>query len=139
MVDFVALAAVARRLIEENGRDITLVRLNRDPSDSAKPWRGPDRPIDSLAGGLSIASVRAAFVPPRGTGLGLDLMEADGQRSLDQICLLATDSVVAAGGTAADVEEVDRVIDGGTTWYVEAVEHLAPASTSVIFALGLRS
>ena len=42
MVDYTALAATATRLIEANGRSITVLARSQLPDDSAKPWRGPD-------------------------------------------------------------------------------------------------
>lgn len=41
MVDYNRARATAKRLIEQNGRDVQLYRITREPADSATPWRGP--------------------------------------------------------------------------------------------------
>jgi hypothetical protein len=141
MVNFTAAAALALRLIEQNGRNVTLFRRNRTPSNASQPWRGPADAPTALSGGASIGPVKVAFVPPAGAGLGKMLSDADGTllRQADQVGLLATNSVVAAGFTAADVETCDAIRDGVRVWKVVGVMHLQPADTSVMLALVLKS
>ena len=51
MVDFVALAAVAERLIEENGRSVTLSRKLTRAVVSSQPWRaGTTVSVSALTG-----------------------------------------------------------------------------------------
>lgn len=141
MVDFTNAALVAKRLIEANGRNVTLLRRNRTPSNASQPWRGPADAIASGSGGASIGPVKVAFVPPGGSGLGKMLSDVDGTlaRRADQVGLLSTNSVVAAGFTAADVESCDAIRDGDRVWKIVEVSHLKPADTSVMFALVLKA
>ena len=41
-LDYTALKAVAKRLIDENGRAVTLRRESRTPADPTKPWSASD-------------------------------------------------------------------------------------------------
>lgn len=131
MVDFTALAATAKRLVEANGRSVTLYRQSRTPAAAGQPWRGPDltSPDDTEA-------VTMAFVPASGAGLGKMLVDRDGNlvRALDQVGLLAATSA----GTFV-VEEGDAVVDGSTVWRVVVVETLRPASTALLYVLGLKA
>lgn len=135
MVDYTKLAATAKRLIEANGRTITLYRRDRTPANASEPWRGPSStPAETIA-------VVGVVVPPRGTGLSSIIRDLEGSlvKAFDEVALIATDSVVAAGSTAADVRGCDSVSDGSRAWKIEVVEELAPGGTSLIFALGLKS
>lgn len=140
MVDYTKLAATAKRLIEANGRTVTLSKLNRDPADAAKPWRGPTTPPDEDEGGLSF-DVLAAFVPASGSGMGKMLFDSEESlaKRADQVALVATNSVTAAGFTAADLEECDVVTDGSTVWKIVQIAHLQPSITSLIFALAVKA
>ena len=138
MADFARAAATAKRLIEANGRAVTLFKVNRTPDDPAKPWRGTSSAPATIDGGLEIASVKVAFVPASGSGFGKTL--ADRAESLDvqfqQVGLLATDSL-PSGVTFADVEAADSLRDGADVWKITVREHLRPASQSILFLLGL--
>ena len=141
MVDFVRASATAKRLIEKNGRVVSLFKLNREADDSTKPWRGSTRRPNIAQGGGGIA-VKMAFVPPRGTGLGKNIERdpATGALSVlfDEVGLLASDSIPAPF-TPKDVEEADTVIDDDdSVWRIVVREHLRPADKSVMFSLGLK-
>lgn len=132
MVDLTALAATAKRLVEANGRAVTLYRKSRTADDPSQPWRGPDltSPDDTEA-------VTMAFVPASGTGMGKELFErGEGGlvRAIDQVGLLAATS---AGSFV--VEQGDSVVDGTTAWRVVAVEALKPGDAAILYVLGLKA
>lgn len=142
MVDFARAAATAKRLVEANGRPVTLYKANRDPDDAAKPWRGTSSAPAGSQDGLAIQGVRMAFVQPGGGLGGLFgrlAANADGELrvNFEQVGLLASSSVTAAGFSASDVEKCDAVKDGDTVWQVVARGELRPASGSLLFAVGL--
>lgn len=139
MADFVRAAATAKKLIEANGRAVTLFKLNRDPDDPSKPWRGTSTAPAVLSGGLQIADVKVAFVPASGSGFGKLVADAGGSLDVafDQVGLLASDSL-PTGVTPQDVEESDAVRDGSEIWKIVTRGHLKPASKSVMFFLGLK-
>lgn len=136
MVDFNSLAAMAKRLIEANGRTVTLAKLNATPDDTAKPWEGSvAKPATSAAG--AVATVKMAFVPPGGGGFGrmFDVGGASADR-LDQIGLLASDSL-GSGVTPATIESADLIRDGDDVLRIVERHHLKPGDKSIMFALGV--
>ena len=139
MVDYERLAAVAKRLIETNGRDVTLYRNDRAPADAAKPWRGPDG-TPTPPDGLVIGPVKIAFVPASGSGFGRALFDSSPtlRKKIDQVGLLATDSITALTFTADDVERVDTLKDGSKLLKIVEIGHLKPGSRSLIYVLGLK-
>lgn len=137
MADFVKAAAVAKRLIEANGRAVTLARLNRVPANASQPWRGSSSEPDEDDGGLSIPVI-ACFVPVSGTGFGRDLVDEARSMNvrLSQFALIASGSL-PTGVAPEDVETCDVLLDEVSVWKIVVRSHLRPASTSVLFAVGL--
>ena len=139
MADLVKAAATAKRLVEANGRSVTLFKLNRTADNSAKPWRGSSAKPASSKGGLEIAGVKMAFVPASGSGLGKTITNEEGRlvTAYDQIGLLAADSLPSTA-TPADVLKADAVRDGSQVWSIEGREELKPADNSILFVLALK-
>lgn len=139
MVDFTRSAATAKRLVEKNGRDSTLYRKNRTPSDPSKPWRG-----SGSAAPVTMGPVKVAYVPPGGAGFGQLLQDVDGtlRRAADQVGLLAADSIAALSPAPAELDpgKYDSIADGsGQAFRILAVETLKPADTPVLYALILKA
>jgi hypothetical protein len=142
VVDYDKLAATAKRLVEANGRAVTLLKANRSPETPSEPWRGPDVSDEPgvAEGGDSISGVLACFVP-LGSGLGLLGMdraaEIDGGpsllRNVEQVALVAATSL--PNGT--DLAEFDAIRDGGRIWKIHIVSSLRPATTGLIWSLGV--
>lgn len=139
MVDMVAAAATAKRLVEANGRAVTLFKVNRTPDNASEPWRGTSTPPNAPDGGLEIPDVIVAFVPASGGGFGKLVADAGGSLSVafDQVGLMASDSL-PTGTTFEDVEQADTIRDGDDLWKIVTRGHLRPASKSILFVLGLK-
>lgn len=134
MVNFTNAAATAKRLVEANGRSVSLVKHNRTPDSSSAPWRGSATTPASGTGGDPGTSVLACFVSDAG-GLGREVRDLDGQlvTEFDQTCLVA-----ATSAPGIDLEAYDRVLDGGVSWKIVGRAQLKPASTSVLWVLALK-
>lgn len=137
MADFTRSAALAKRLIEKNGRAVTLVKSNRTPANVNQPWRGPSTaaPPASAQGGDEIDAI-AVFVPTSGSGLGrrtVDDPERPHIRNATDIALVASDSL----GAGADLSVFDFLRDGSKLWKITGVQELRPSSTSVLWEVGL--
>lgn len=129
MVDYARLAATAKRLIEANGRTVTLYRNGREVADASKPNRGPARTA------ATPLTPKAAFVPPRGTGFGFDLtLDPSLEESVDQVALIAADSV-----PGEDLETIDRLTDRLRPYQVVTVGRLQPGDRPVLFEIGVAS
>jgi hypothetical protein len=122
MVDYAALAATAKRLIDENGRDVTLTRKDRTPVDPAKPWR---------AGGTTdttIGPFRAVVVPYTEEEMGGTLIKRGDRQAL----------VSGLDGSTNLVEQYNTLTDGSDIWKIEAVDIINPGDTRVVYTLQLR-
>lgn len=129
MADFVRLAAVAKRLVEANGRLVQGYRRATTPADGAKPWRGTAAAATGTPAALPIC-----FVPPGGGGLGF-VQSVDGtlDPATEQIGLLAAESVPAG----VDALLLSSIVDGGAAWRVLRVDQLKPADVALLFVLQL--
>lgn len=128
MVDYARLAATTKRLIDANGRTVSIVGDVTTPADAARPMLGPD-----FSAGPSLAeSVIAVFVPASGGGLGqlADVLGAS-LKGFDQVALIAASSVTAS------IYSFDRIIDGTDTWAIKKINVLQPADTGLLYELGL--
>lgn len=141
MANFTKLAETAQRLVEENGRSVTLFRKSRTPANASEPWRGPDLTTPDPAAG--IGPVLVCFVPASGGGFGKVLFDEDPtiRVKIDQVGLLAANSIeeLTPPFTAADVEQCDTLRDGAQVYKIKSVGHLKPATKSMLFVLGLSS
>lgn len=130
-VDYVALAATARGLVEANGRQITLRRLEDAPSDAAKPWRGatnPASPADATATPYGVA------VPPSSaTSLGMSTQDNDLVKRSTQIFI-----VTPAQGETQDYSTFHELVDDDNEPYrIVGVEKLRPAGVVLLYFIGV--
>ena len=130
MVDYVSFQNLAERLIEANGRDLSLVRRDQDnPVDPAKPWRG---------------STEAATITVVVKGVFVDFEKQDFDGSLvrrgDKRVLIAAKSVTDEGGSAANlkIEDYDHVLDAGVRWKIITTELVEPGPLRILFDLQVR-
>lgn len=131
MVDFTRLAETAKRLIDENGRSIKIIKLNQTPDDNAKPWRGNDNSRTSPADEIDTKGV---FVDIAGlASLGnITVDEELIKRSEMFVILNAIDFGSSQG------EDFEEVQDNNISWKIEGVRKLQPADTTVMYYMGLR-
>lgn len=122
-INYVKAAATALRLITANGGAVSLVKLDRVPADSAKPWR---------AGGVTDTTVVAQAVL-----LSYDETDVDGDivRRGDRKALVAFTGV---GG--ADILLFDNLIDQNSgKWRIENINLLDPTGANgILYTLQLR-
>lgn len=126
-LNFTRLAQVADRLIGENGRTVTLVKLDRDAEASSSPWRGPDpaTPVEELT--VTAVLVDAADFGFVSTDLGNTI-----DRSSRKIALVAALDV-----PNTNLEEFDLMRDGDDVWKIVTVRELQPGTTTVLYQIEL--
>ena len=129
-LDYTRFRALAERLIEENGRTISLVRKDQgNPVDSDKPWRG---------------STGAADITFDVIGVFIDFEadEVDGTLVLrtDKRVLIADKSVTEEGGSATNlnIEEYSDIIDGGTRYAIVKPSVIEPGNERIMYDLQVR-
>lgn len=121
-LNYTRLATTAERLIEENGRSVTLLKGGEVVSDPAKPWRD-----DSTTGDLSLTVIGAI--------VNYDYDEIDGDliKRGDKRLLIAQNSV-----SANEIETFDRVLDGGVDWKIQDTKVWEPGDTRIFYDIQLR-
>lgn len=130
MVDFASFRLLAERLIEANGRTLSLVRRDQgNPVDPAKPWRG------STEVGTITFDVKGVFIE-------FEKEDFDGTlvRRGDKRVLIADKSVTDEGGSAVNlkIEDYDHILDGGVRWKIQNAELIAPGDIRIMFDLQVR-
>lgn len=128
--DYNEFTELARQLIadEFSGADATLIALDFDVSDPAKPWRGPADPRATPAKTLA---VKALFLPIAGNiKLGLSKQATDLIKRSDATAL------VGSGEDLRGYQElvVDRT---GERFKITYVEELMPADVRILSYLVL--
>lgn len=134
MVDYAKLKLTAQRLIENAGREVDIVRLQRTPDSLTKPWRGGATPRDDDEIEDIIEGVKVVFVEPSSlVRFGIEIKDDNAQgRHIDKICLVATESIADA-----ELNEYDELRDGGTSYHIWLVRHLEPGPVRLFTVLGM--
>jgi hypothetical protein len=124
MANYVKLAATAKRLIELNGRTVTLVRKTRAPADAAKPWRGP-----SGTGNTVVASPKAVIYPATEKNEDGTLVSRGFEKAM-----VAHDSI----SPAQDLSDIDSIIDGSVTYKVIKAYRIGPGDVVIHYEFDLK-
>ena len=120
MADFVKLAKTAKRLIEANGRQVSVLKQAAVPADPAKPWRGQNTaPVATVSG-------KAVFVSPG--DLGIVQQNLDNVKRADMVALFA-----AANDAGQTLEKFDLIQDGTVLWKILRAELLQPATKKMLY------
>ena len=130
MVDYVSFQNLAERLIEANGRTLSLVRRDQgNPTDPAKPWRGS-------------TEANTITVVVKGVFTEFEKEDFDGTlvRRGDKRVLIAAKSVTDEGGSAANlkIEDYDYILDGGVRWKIMKAELIEPGPLRIMFDIHAR-
>lgn len=132
MVDFSSLRLTAERLINENGRALTLQRHDQvNPLVVAEPWRKPD-PAGANVVSLTVLGVFTEY----------EKEDFDGSlvRRGDKRVLIAAKDLedVRSGSENIKVEDFDTLLDGSEIWKILTIEVIEPGPLRVLFDLQVR-
>jgi hypothetical protein len=126
MVDFARMQALAKRLIEANGRSVTLRRMERTPTDAAKPWRGSAAravPEDTATViGVFLDTISSRY-------LGLTIQRDGEEQGEQQLFLVATTSA-----PTKVLSSFDELLDGTQLWNIKALNVLRPGDDEIFVA-----
>ena len=130
MVNYANFRALAERLIEANGRDISLIRRDQDnPTSAAKPWR------DSTEAATITFTVKGVIIE-------FEAEDFDGTlvRRGDKRILISDQSVIDEGGSATNliIEDYDHVLDAGVRWKIIEANTIEPGDTRIMYDLQVR-
>lgn len=122
-IDYAALAATAKRLVEANGRSVTIRKRSRTPADGSKPWRGTTSQVDTSV-------VTAVLVPFESKDVDGELIRRD-----DMMCIIAASSTNVS---AEDLEDYDSLLDGSTIYKIVNTKLYEPGDTRLVYVIQLR-
>lgn len=123
--DYNEFVRLAQELIAENGRQVTLQKLDATAADISKPWKGPGAPAVALAKVLP-----AVFVPASGSGLGRDIVKEELLDRVEQVALVAP--------TDVSLEGFHAILDGGVRWNIDWAQALKPGPLVVLYVFGVK-
>jgi len=121
VADFDKLALTAQRLIEANGRAVTVIKFGTDSQDQDKPWRGQNEYREAEVPGAM------AFIPKTQV-LTTRAENVDGVVRETQYSLFA-----AENDGDHDLEHFNVIEDGDTLWRIVSVELISPADKRVMY------
>ena len=127
----IRLAKTAKKLIEKNGRSITIIKSKDTNTDATKPWRKNDNP---WVGGTEVVVV-GVFVNPKSAsdlGTGESLVAGMLLDSRYKYVLIAEDS--APGN---DYASFDYLKDGSDIWKIKHTEVLKPGEKVILHLMEL--
>lgn len=129
-LDYTSFRLLAERLIEANGRSLSLVRRDQgNLIDPAKPWRG---------------STEAAEITVIVTGVFIEFEKEDFDGTLvrrgDKRVLIADKSVTDEGGSASNlfITDYDHILDAGVRWKIMKAELIEPGPVRIMFDIHVR-
>lgn len=129
-IDYQALATVAQGLIEEFGRQVTVIRFAQAPDDADEPWRGAADPRSTPD---ALLTTGAVFVEPSSaTRLGMRAIPEDLLRRVTAVALVAP-----GPANVFDLATANELIDGAARRKILVVDTLRPADTTLIYFLGV--
>ena len=129
MVDYTSFRLLAERLIETNGRDLSLVRRDQDnPTDPAKPWR------ESTEADEITVTVRGVVVEFEKEDFDGTLVRRGDKR------ILVSDKSVTDTSSAANlkIEDYDFVQDASVRWKIMTAETIEPGPLRIYYDLQVR-
>ena len=135
MADHTEFLIMARKMIAEDGRQVTFAKLDATPADSNKPWNGPASPSF-----VNKVTTLAIFLP-EGSILGFGdfnkvIKDDDLFKAADEVLLVAPPST---GENLADYNVVQdgSDVNGTGTKRITIIKELRPADMTVLYAMGV--
>lgn len=125
MVDFTALRATTKSLIDANGRYVTIRQQSNTPSDSAEPWNVAE---PSVVASVSGSGVFVTDKTRGGIALSIAQSTIDGMKTSNAVVLFA-----AADDGGYSLEDFHEIVDGSRVWRIIRVEVLQPASDRLLY------
>lgn len=116
------LADTIKRLITKHGRSVTLKKLSRTPTTSAKPWRGTGTTDDPDV----TTTAFAVFIDYKNSEIDGEMIKAG-----DLMALVAAISGV-------DLREYNVLTDGTEEWSIMDVELIKPGTIEFLYKIQLR-
>lgn len=122
--DWSTMVATVRRLLDRNGRSVSIQQLGAIAADSTRPWRGAATPTVAVT-----RTLKACFVPATADEFGRSIANDDMLASVQQIALMEPSDI--------ELEKFDTILDGGSRYAIKWSWTLKPGSTILLYAFGV--
>ena len=122
VVDYVNMQAIAKRLIEANGRDVTLLDSGSTLFDATKPWLGVTDNFNEAT--ATKITAKAVFIDYKEQVIDGELIKRGMKR-----CLVAFTGL----SSQVDVSNFEGIDDGAVVWKIEGVKIVQPGTSVVIY------
>lgn len=130
-MDYAAMAATAKKLIIENGREITITKLSSEPPNPLKPWRGPSVPVKiGHVSTYGVFAVPNTSIPTESRGLAFDWID-------DELLKRARHVVIVPALDIPILDDYNIITDAGEDFTVIWGQCLQPGSTRIFYVFGL--
>jgi hypothetical protein len=128
--DYTNIANTALRLVEKYGRSMVVLKFVTTPANESKPWEGAEDPREEAeAETINAVSVSTG----EAVKLGMHTQDSDMVKRSDQILIVAP-----GAANQIDLSDFNEVADQGVNWKITMVEKLQPASTILLFYIGIK-
>ena len=116
--DWSRLVALAERLIENYGREVTLYKKSNVFTDASKPWLGP---VDRISSDTISVTAKAVFIDG-----GMSETRKDEE-------LIRRNKKKFIVFTETDIRDFSSILDDGKIWQVDSISILKPGTTTIVF------
>lgn len=131
MPNYVKLAAGTKVKIIKNGRPIVLYKRDATAANPAKPWRGPDAPVNvGVVNAHGVFVVPNTSIPTESRGLGFDWVDQDLLKRVRRVCLVYADGL-------PDLENYNILVDDGKEFVLTWGQCLKPGSVRLLYVFGM--
>jgi hypothetical protein len=125
MADHTKFVALAKRLIDKQGRTIALQTLSSAAANPAQPWKGPTAPTVSVS-----VDTKAVFLPASGNDFSSMSVTKEMLADVTQVALVAPHEL--------PLHEMTTMVDKGKTYKVQWCRVLEPADQVCLYAFGVK-
>lgn len=132
-MNYAKIVLLAKRLIDANGRDISLHKLSATAADPLKPWRGPgvQTQTDTI-NAKAVFAIGNTSIPTESRGLAFDWVDMDLLKVTRHVCL------VAASGLP-DLTDYKIINDGSAkNWNILWGQCLQPGTDRLLYVFGIK-
>lgn len=128
-LNYASLQAAAVRMIEKNGKSLTLTRHQQTPTNPSKPWLG--------SGAASVSSTINCI------GVIIPNDQLDDKEDMprgDAVCYIAANSFeTGTPPSQADMVKYSTLVDNveGYSWHIHGVKLINPGPVRILYELVL--
>lgn len=133
-MDYNKLALTSKRLIDKNGRNITLTKLGAGIADPDKPWRGTQVVTETdpvITKG--VFAIGNTSIPTESRGLAFDWVDSELLKVTRHVCIVAAEGLPV-------LDEYKVMHEEGQTkpWNIIWGQCLQPGTKRILYVFGLK-